>query len=100
MGTARRIWKDYFATVDGIIFLVDAADRSRFPEAAEELGNLLREPGLSSVPFVVLGNKIDVPTAASEHELRECLGLDTRAPVGFDLKDQSRRMVCGPLKCS
>ena len=31
--TACRIWKDYLATVDGIIFLVDVADHSRFGEA-------------------------------------------------------------------
>ncbi|CAJ1416683.1 unnamed protein product [Effrenium voratum] len=75
--TARRIWKDYFATVDGIIFLVDAADRTRFQEAQEELSGLLQEQALSNVrraqwdgPFVVLGNKIDIPTAASEDELR------------------------------
>merc|ERR1711998_118487 len=73
--TARRIWKDYFATVDGIIFIIDAADRSRFPEAREELTGLMNEQGLQSVPFVVLGNKIDIPTAASEDELRQALGL-------------------------
>merc|ERR1712193_262681 len=33
--TARRIWKEYFATVDGIIFIVDGADRTRFNEAKE-----------------------------------------------------------------
>merc|ERR1712187_630872 len=64
--TARLIWKDYFAAVDGIIFLVDSADRTRFPEAKEELGRLMEEPALAEVPFVVLGNKIDIPTAAGE----------------------------------
>eukprot|EP00928_Gymnodinium_smaydae_P072338 TRINITY_DN55706_c0_g1_i1.p1 TRINITY_DN55706_c0_g1~~TRINITY_DN55706_c0_g1_i1.p1 ORF type:complete len:195 (-),score=48.35 TRINITY_DN55706_c0_g1_i1:198-782(-) len=73
--TARRIWRDYYATVDGIIFLVDAADRTRFQEAREELARLLSEPCLSQVPFVVLGNKIDIPVAVSEDELRRQLGL-------------------------
>jgi len=80
--TARRIWKDYFATVDAIIFIVDAADRTRFQEAAEELGGLLREESLSQVPFVVLGNKIDIPVAASEDELRQVLGLHQHMTYG------------------
>jgi len=84
--TARRIWKDYFATVDGIIFLVDAADRTRFNEAKEELSGLLEEPSLQHVPFVVLGNKIDIPVAASEDELRNALGLFSHMTYGRDAK--------------
>merc|ERR1712012_1200120 len=84
--TARRIWKDYFATVDGIIFLVDAADRTRFQEAKEELGRLLEEQSLAQVPFVVLGNKIDIPVAASEDELRNALGLYSHMTYGRDTK--------------
>merc|ERR1719271_1717441 len=84
--TARRIWKDYFATVDGIIFLVDAADRTRFNEAKEELQGLLEEQSLANVPFVVLGNKIDIPTAASEDELRNALGLYSHMTYGRDAK--------------
>jgi len=84
--TARRIWKDYFATVDGIIFIVDAADRTRFPEAAEELRGLLDDPMLSTVPFGVLGNKIDIPAAASEDELRSALGLHSHVTWGRDRK--------------
>merc|ERR1712003_451116 len=83
---ARRIWKDYFATVDGIIFLVDAADRTRFNEAKEELNGLLEEQSLSSVPFVVLRNKIDIPVAASEDELRNALGLYSHMTWGQDAK--------------
>eukprot|EP00435_Cladocopium_sp_Y103_P015135 s636_g3.t1 len=93
--TARRIWKDYFATVDGIIFLVDAADRTRFQEANEELNGLLNEQALANVPFVVLGNKIDIPTAASEDELRNALGLFSHMTYGRDAKkgDSSVRPV-------
>merc|ERR1712186_171196 len=84
--TARRIWKDYFAAIDGVIFLVDAADRTRFQEAQEELHRLLDEQSLSTVPFVVLGNKIDIPVAASEDELRNALGLYSHMTYGREGK--------------
>merc|ERR1711957_711704 len=80
--TARRIWRDYYATVDGIIFVVDAADRTRFQEVQEELHRLLEEQSLANVPFVVLGNKIDIPVAASEDELRNALGLYSHMTYG------------------
>ncbi|KAL6848689.1 hypothetical protein ACP4OV_021272 [Aristida adscensionis] len=73
---ARRVWRDYYAKVDAVVYMVDAVDRCRFAESRAELGALLSEGALAGVPFLVLGNKVDVPQAASEQELSYYLGLD------------------------
>lgn len=72
---ARRVWKDYFPAVDAIVFLIDASDRERLPEARAELEALLTDEQLSSCPVLILGNKIDKPVAASEDDLRAYFNL-------------------------
>lgn len=78
----RRLWKEYFGIAGAILFLVDAADPSRFPEGAEELQMLLAEPALKEVPIAVLGTKIDLNGAASEDEFRRALGVLPEAVAG------------------
>jgi len=73
---ARRLWKNYFAAIDGIVFIVDTTDIKRFPEAKEELSQLLTSEELSKTPFLVLGNKIDAKNAVSEAQLKQALGLE------------------------
>jgi GTP-binding protein SAR1 len=74
--SARKLWRDYFAAgVDGVVFIVDAVDRERFPESKRELDALLTSEELANVPFLILGNKIDLGRAASEEDLRYQLGL-------------------------
>lgn len=72
---ARELWSEYFTAVNAIVYLVDCNDRERFPEAKAELDKLLSNDQLAGVPFLVLGNKIDMQRAASEPELRQALGL-------------------------
>ena len=81
---ARKAWKNYFPTVDGIIYMVDAAAPDRFEESRTELQNILATPELSKVPVVVLGNKIDIEDAASEEELRLAHGLANKTNFGVE----------------
>ena len=72
---ARKVWSEYFQQVDAVVYMVDTVDRERFTESKAELDGLLGTEGLTDVPFLILANKIDVPQAASEEEVRGALGL-------------------------
>ena len=86
---ARRTWQEYCGTVDGIIFLIDAADQSRVSEAKKELDALLQMPELQNVPFVIFGNKIDKKDSLKEEELREALGLHYHVTWGKDANNKN-----------
>ena len=74
-GPARKVWKQYCAEVDAVVYIVDSTDKERFAESKKELDVLLNDEDLQKTPFLILGNKIDVPGAASEQEIREVMGL-------------------------
>jgi GTP-binding protein SAR1 len=61
--------------VDAIVFIIDTADRDRLPESKKELDTLLSEELLADKPFLILGNKCDVPGCTNEQELRQIMGL-------------------------
>ncbi|KAL0248524.1 hypothetical protein GEMRC1_003760 [Eukaryota sp. GEM-RC1] len=73
--TARTAWRDHYVGADAVVFVVDAADPARFDESRDELQSLLQDSLLDNIPFVILGNKIDLPNAVSEQELKSQLGI-------------------------
>lgn len=83
--TIRGIWGTYHSEVHGVVYLVDAADSSRFAEARDVLKQTLADEHLVDKPVLVLANKQDLPTAAAGHEVAEALGLSTLSSNSFNI---------------
>jgi len=66
----RSMWHHYFEGVDAVIYVIDSADRQRFPESKKELQSLLEYDQLRTLPFLVFANKQDLPHAAEIVELK------------------------------
>jgi len=65
----RSLWSHYLQNTNLLIFVVDSHDQERLPEAAAELERMMKEPELAECPVLILGNKQDLPNAASPAEL-------------------------------
>jgi len=73
----RPLWRHYFQNTQGLIFVVDSADRERIGEAAEELSKMLGEDELRDAILLVFANKQDLPNAMAASELTDKLGLNS-----------------------
>ncbi|GLJ24458.1 hypothetical protein SUGI_0467050 [Cryptomeria japonica] len=84
---SRKLWRDYYTQVDGIVYLVDSADENRFPESRKELDAIIMDESIQNVPILILGNKIDLPKAVSKEKFKYELGLsfagNSVRPIGI-----------------
>ena len=71
----RPLWRHYFVGCEGLVYVIDSADKSRFQEAKQELDWILDADEMDSVPLVILANKQDLPNAATPSQVAAELGL-------------------------
>ena len=74
--TIRAYWRNYFEKTDGLIWVVDSADRARLQICREELNGLLAQEKLAGASLLIFANKQDVRGALSADEIADVLGLD------------------------
>lgn len=75
----RAIWANYYHSTNGVIFVIDSADRTRLLVAQEELQQLLSHPSIASrsIPILFFANKMDLRDALSDVGVSTALGLET-----------------------
>lgn len=66
----RSYWRNYFECTDGLVWVVDSADKMRLDACKQELEVLLSEERLAGATLLILANKQDVPGALSAVEIK------------------------------
>ncbi|KAH0793358.1 ADP-ribosylation factor-like protein 1 [Histomonas meleagridis] len=73
----RPYWRLYFKDINGIVFVVDSADKERINICNSELHALLKEEELKGIPLIVLANKQDLEDAMKPEEVSQKLDLSS-----------------------
>ncbi|CAG7725069.1 unnamed protein product [Allacma fusca] len=72
----RSYWRNYFESTDGLVWVVDSADKMRLDDCKSELHKLLQEERLAGATLLVFANKCDLPGALTAEEIKSILNLD------------------------
>ncbi|KAJ3411631.1 ADP-ribosylation factor-like protein 2 [Chytridiales sp. JEL 0842] len=73
----RSYWRNYFEQTDGLVWVVDSADRpDRLEDCKKELHALLKEERLAGASLLIFANKQDLPSALTKDQIAEILELD------------------------
>lgn len=83
-GKYRKIWENFYADCNGVIFVIDSSDRMRIGVAKDELQTLLEHKDIktpkgksnSLVPILFFANKQDLPKSLGPEEITELLKLN------------------------
>eukprot|EP00188_Purpureofilum_apyrenoidigerum_P002368 Plantae.Rhodophyta-Purpureofilum_apyrenoidigerum.ctg24665.p1 GENE.Plantae.Rhodophyta-Purpureofilum_apyrenoidigerum.ctg24665~~Plantae.Rhodophyta-Purpureofilum_apyrenoidigerum.ctg24665.p1 ORF type:complete len:188 (+),score=48.70 Plantae.Rhodophyta-Purpureofilum_apyrenoidigerum.ctg24665:265-828(+) len=79
----RTLWRSYSKLANGVIFVIDATNSSRFMLARDEIRRLFlgdktaKSLIVPDLPLLVFLNKQDVPGCVSKAEIEDMLELET-----------------------
>lgn len=71
----RPLWRHYYTGTQGLIFVIDCADRERMDEAKQELHRIINDREMKDVVILIFANKQDTPNAMLPQEVTEKIGL-------------------------
>ncbi|CAM9770835.1 unnamed protein product [Chrysoparadoxa australica] len=74
--TIRSYWRNYFEQTDGLVWVIDSADRGRLQDCRRELHSLLTQEKLAGASLLVFANKQDLAGALSCQEIAAILELE------------------------
>ena len=57
----RPLWRHYYTGTQGLIFVVDCADRDRIDEARQELHRIVNDREMKDAIILIFANKQDLP---------------------------------------
>ena len=57
----RPLWRHYYTGTQGLIFVVDCADRDRVDEARQELHRIINDREMKDAIILIFANKQDLP---------------------------------------
>ncbi|XP_036902606.1 ADP-ribosylation factor-like protein 14 [Sturnira hondurensis] len=65
----RTAWGCYCERTDGLVYVVDSADKQRLQDSQREFELILKNEHIQNVPVVLLANKQDVPGALTAEDI-------------------------------
>lgn len=71
----RPLWRHYYTGTQGLIFVIDSADRLRIDEARQELQRIISDREMKEALLLVFANKQDVEGCMTPTEVQEKLQL-------------------------
>ncbi|CAN2387200.1 ADP-ribosylation factor 6 [Pristimantis euphronides] len=71
----QPLWRHYYTGKQGLIFVVDCADRDRIDEARQALHRIINYREMWDAIILIFANKQDHLDAMKPHEVVEKLGL-------------------------
>lgn len=71
----RPLFRHYYQSAHGIVFVIDSADVERYEDAIDELRRVLAEEALMGVPLLILANKSDLPRAMNAEQFEKATNI-------------------------